>query len=321
MEPFEVEALLAEYDRMAAEGHWQVHPWTGLTMRPFTGTYLNIDLNGERRGAPPSGEHEDQPPLVVWAFGGSTLFGWGLADDYTPPSQLQTALQALYPDRQVQVVNFAVPIYNSSQEVALLVANLRASRPDIAVFLDGVNDVWFTMYANTQTSLVDHLAGVWEGHTERITLATGLPWMTFNPSFPPYRLASQLGIDPANLRPNYAVRYAMQGTGAATPGEQLAVTIDSYRANCRMARAVSEEFGVDTYFFIQPWNDQEYFPSFRQAVLEANDCGNLFDVSDTFERADDTDHAMYVDDIHYSDYGSQILTARLAEIIFENSPS
>lgn len=318
MNPPEVEVMLADYDRMANEGHWQVHPWTGLTMRPFVGTFLNIGRDGERFVPPPSREHDGQPPLVVWAFGGSTQFGWGVADAYSVPALLQTALQERLPNRQVQVINFAVPIYNSSQELALFAANLRRSKPDIAMFMDGVNDVWYTMYANTQTPLVDPLAGVWENYTASITSAVDTPWMTINPSFPPLRLAQQMGLNLSQLRPppDFPVRYAMQGIYTQNATEQLEYAVNSYNANRTMGTAIGDAMGVSTYFLLQPYADTAYYPGFKEGALAAGG-ENLYDVSDTFALADYSDHILLIDDFHYSDYASEILAGRIADIIMQ----
>jgi lysophospholipase L1-like esterase len=319
MSSAEVNLLLVEMDQWAASGHWQVHPWASLTSRHFVGRFLNIGVNGERLSRAPSTEHEGQPPLVVWFFGGSTSFGWGLSDDYTPPSQLQVALQNLVPDRQVQVVNFAVPIYASSQELALFIANLRRQKPDIAVFLDGVNDVWFPMYADNPTPLTDPLAGAWEARIAQIIAPASQPWLTFNVSFPPYRLARQLGIDISRLQvqPRYGVNYAMQGTGATTPDEQLQFVIDQYRANRRMATVIGQEFGVATFFFLQPWRDQ-FYTAFRENLIANNDHDHFFDVTDAFAQVDTSQYNLLVDDLHYSDYASKVLAERMAQLIVEN---
>ncbi|MBZ0283067.1 MAG: hypothetical protein K8L97_20180 [Anaerolineae bacterium] len=318
MTPPEVEVMLADYDRMAAEGHWQVHPWTGLTMRPFVGKYLNIGRDGERFVPPPSPDHAGLKPLMIWAFGGSTQFGWGVADAYSVPALLQTALQERLPDRQVQVINFAVPIYNSSQELALFAASLRQMKPHIAVFMDGVNDVWYTMYANTQTALVDPLAGVWENYTASITSAVDTPWVTINPSFPPLRLAQQMGLNLSQIKSpsDFPVQYAMQGIYTQNETEQLDYAVQSYNANRAMGTAIGNAMGVSTYYLLQPYADTKFYPGFMEGALAAGD-ENLYDVSDTFELADYSDHILLIDDFHYSDYASEILAGRIADIIMQ----
>jgi lysophospholipase L1-like esterase len=316
----DVDKLLTAYDRLALAGHWQVHPWAGLTMRPFGSAFLNVDENGVRQGIPPALQQARQRPLIVWAFGGSTLFGWGLADNYTLPSQLQVALQERLAGRQVQVINLAVPAYNSSQEVALFVANLRRGKPDIAVFFDGLNDVWFSMNSNTQTMLVDSLASAWEAQISRYTQPIQQPWVQVNPSFPPYRLLRQVGIRLPAPGANVPVRYAMQGFYGKTEAEQLKMVIESYRTNRRMATAVGKEFGVQTYFFLQPAASTEYYAEFRADLVTRNDNPLFFDLTKVFDEGDHGDHILLLDDFHYSDYASKLLAERMAALIVESEP-
>lgn len=315
----EVAATLAEYDAMSRAGHWQVHPWTGLTMRPFAGAYLNIDQDGNRIGFPPSPEHDGQPPFIVWAFGGSTLFGWGLGDAYTIPVFLQQELQARLPDRQVIVRNLAVPIYASSQELALFAANLRLSRPDAAFFFDGVNDVWFTVNQFTQTALVDPLAAVWEQHTAEITHPTQRPWMQINDSFPILRLARQMGFALPMPSDIAAPVYAMQGIYVGDRAAQQSAAVANYIANVRMARSIGEAMGVQTLFLLQPYlTDTVDFPVFRDAVV-AQELPGVVDLSGLFEPGLPDNRLILIDDFHYSDVASQVIAARIAGLILDEN--
>jgi lysophospholipase L1-like esterase len=311
----EVAATLAEYDSMSRAGHWQVHPWTGLTMRPFTGGYLNIDQGGNRLGLPPSSDQAGEPPFIVWAFGGSTLFGWGLGDAYTIPVFLQQELQNRLPDRQVIVRNYAVPIYTSSQELALFAANLRLSRPDAAFFFDGVNDVWFNVNQFTQTALVDPLAAVWEQHIAVITHPTQGPWVQINDSFPILQLARQMGVDLRVQSDTAVPAYAMQGIYAGDRSAQQMVAVENYAANVTMARSIGETMGVQTLFFLQPYlTDTVDFPVFRDAIV-AQELPTVVDLSGIFENGLPDQQSILIDDFHYSDVASKVIAARIADFI------
>jgi lysophospholipase L1-like esterase len=317
MPRLEVMDLLREYDLMASEGHWQVHPWTGLTMRNFRGKYLNIDNNGHRLTSAPDATYAEKPPLVIWAFGGSTLFGWGLADDYTLPSQLQLELQSRISSHQVRVLNFGVPLYASSQELALFIAYLRTMKqPDIALFLDGVNDVWYIMYQNDQTPLIKPLAGAWETEIETFTKPNP-SWISLNSSFPLNRLMWQLGV---NLNPPNGTsdEHAFNSTGVATEDEQLDYAAYSYRYNQQLVSIIGDEFGIATYFFFQPWKDP-YYPQFLQKITENNATPHVFDLTDAFANVG-TAKSVLVDDFHYSDYGTRILAQKIADILMQIYP-
>lgn len=82
----------------------------------------------------------DEPDQTVWLFGGSTAYGLGQRDGHTIASDL--VRQAEADGRRIEVVNFGVSGYANVQEALVFDDRLRAGeRPDVAVFLDGVNDL------------------------------------------------------------------------------------------------------------------------------------------------------------------------------------
>lgn len=264
-----------EYDDLAESGHWQVNPWTGLISRNFKGRFLNIDQYGRRQTIRTSGS-TSRPPLIIWAFGGSTTFGWGLPDQYTLPSALQVELQNRVPDRTIQCVNFASPWYNSSHESALFIANLRMQkvRPHIAFFLDGYNDLMHIVYYQSESPLLSELSTAWEARI--LSFRTPPPWITLSPTFPPFRLASKLGwtkqCDPA---------YRPSETSPERAKELLSTAISNYRFNHRMIEAIGKECGVATYLFLQPvpyWTDKDRItinqPDFRAFEEDFNTQNN-----------------------------------------------
>lgn len=311
----EARATGLEYDAWSANGHWQVHPWTGLISRPFDGVYLNINYDGIRASRAPDPAYAAYAPLRVWLFGGSTGFGWGLGDDWTIPSRLQVQLQSAISDRQVEVTNFAAPIYNSSQEVAYFIANLRLYDPPHAVlFLDGVNDVWFTMYNRTQTPMIDTLSAAWESQLAEFGDEADLPWFDVNPTFPLLRATGELqrATGDARVPLSANARYALQYVYLGEPDERMARLITTYRHNRLVARTVAEAYGTLPLFLLQPWQDQ-YYPDFRAGVMA--DDPDTVDISDTFDGVDTGTNPVLVDDIHYSDYGSQLVAQRIADLL------
>lgn len=80
------------------------------------------------------------PTLTIWLFGGSTVYGFGQRDEHTIASELVREAQAH--GHAVRVVNFGVPAYVNWQETQVFEDELgRGERPDLAVFLDGANDM------------------------------------------------------------------------------------------------------------------------------------------------------------------------------------
>jgi len=61
---------------------------------------------------------DDPPPVHLFAFGGSTMWGWGARDDYTIVSYLSKLLDEKgYP---AEVTNYGQLNYVSTQEVIAL---------------------------------------------------------------------------------------------------------------------------------------------------------------------------------------------------------
>lgn len=310
-----------EHDRLAQEGHWQVHPWTGLTLRPFRGRFLNIDVHGFRYTSPPSEAHADMPSLRIWAFGGSTMFGWGLADAYTLPSQLQRVLQEKIRDRQVYVSNFGIPWYYSSHELALLVDHLRVQEaPDIVLFLDGLNEVQYLKATNNQLPLLYPLTLTWEAQVAKFTQPDKQPWITLNPSFPPNRIARQLGLQvPYEDIVWQGGRYAQIQTVGDTIEENLEIALKHYKQNQRMIVAISDEYNITPYLFLQPlpsWRNDAVYNKFRNQLVATSDTPYFYDITDTFDDVE-PDAKLLVDMTHYSDLATFILAQHISNIILE----
>lgn len=116
-----------------------------LKERPFSGKYVNVSEAGYRFSPPQGPWPLDSGNYNVFVFGGSTTFGYGVADDQTVPTNLQGALSAAgYAGKRVCVYNFGRAFYYSTPERILLEQLLLGgARPDMAVFIDGINDFYY----------------------------------------------------------------------------------------------------------------------------------------------------------------------------------
>ena len=135
-------------ENMAANGsergYWQEHeaardtqwqPFVYFRRKPYAGTLIHVDAHGFRATVNPTHSENQRS---VWLFGGSTVWGTGVSDAHTLASELARAAS-------VQVLNFGETGYVSAQSQLAFMASLRctdAVRPDFAVFVDGVNDVY-----------------------------------------------------------------------------------------------------------------------------------------------------------------------------------
>jgi lysophospholipase L1-like esterase len=119
-------------------------PFVQFSERPFAGRFVNVHQAGFRRGV----DQGPWPPVRgnfnIFVFGGSTTFGYGVRDEQTVPSLLQQRLGASTPGRPVRVYNFGRGHYYLTQERILYERMLvNGVVPDLAVFVDGVNDLHY----------------------------------------------------------------------------------------------------------------------------------------------------------------------------------
>lgn len=123
-------------------GNKQVYePFVRTRVPEYHGEFLNVSEFGFR-------EVKDQGPwppnddaINVFVFGGSTTYGAGVSDGETIPSFLQEHLRAGTGNEGIYVYNFGRPSFISTQERILFELQVMDGHvPDVAVFIDGVND-------------------------------------------------------------------------------------------------------------------------------------------------------------------------------------
>ena len=80
----------------------------------------------------------------IYLFGGSTLFGQEVPDEFTVASYLQKKINETLPDR-FRVENWGVPSVMAEQQVVTL-QSLRLEPGDKVIFFDGDNDMTYGIY-------------------------------------------------------------------------------------------------------------------------------------------------------------------------------
>lgn len=220
-------------------------PFYGRRVGPVRSRFVNVGEEGFRLGRdqapwPPDGERRS----VVFFFGGSTAFGFGVPDGETIPSHLQELLAGAVP-RPPALFNFGVPAGNSTTERIQFQQLLAAGhRPQIAVFLDGLNDV----AASHEPLGAPELAQI---HDRGSFHRPGPLLVQLLRQLPATRLLSAV-----------LHRAGLRGPAEEVPaGLDAALTervVERYRANLRMAEAVAERFGVTPLFVWQPVPEVAY---------------------------------------------------------------
>ncbi len=134
----------ADLDKLLQET-WQLRrmaytPFLGYKEGRFSGQFVNVDENGMRRTRKQGPWPPDPGNFNIFLFGGSTTFGYGVADDQTLASYLQESL-AQASAKPVKVYNLGCGNYYSTPERIQFEQLLSGGQvPDIAVFFDGLNE-------------------------------------------------------------------------------------------------------------------------------------------------------------------------------------
>lgn len=288
LKPEEIEALQLEHIRL----RYAYAPFVEFAPRPVAGRFLNVNAAGFREGRAPAPWPPVREEFVVFVFGGSTTFGFGLPDGQTPVSALEAELARRWPGRTVRCYNFGRGYYFSAQERVLFESLLaQGIAPDLAVFVDGLNDF---IYHDGVPQLTAELSRL------------------FAPDLP-----APVRPEPADDRARAA---AVDGMLAA------------YARHVRLTEALGAAAGVPVIFVGQPvpfldfpMSEATYpfkstfaehklsgwgYDRFRQAAREGRFgdrfvwCGNAFARAET---------VMYVDSIHYSAAAAELLARTLVE--------
>lgn len=225
-------------DYLGAQDHLTLRyePYVGWRRADCRTRFLNI-THGERRTVHPVEPSSDA--VVIWCFGGSTMWGTGVRDAHTIPSHLaRIAHEAGY---DVRVRNLGESGWVSTQEVLHLILKVRSGEtPDLAVFYDGINDV-FAAYQSGRGDGAHQNLDIFENYFNR-----GFdPRRRFRNKIALYRLAKAvtrrlgLGWRSAAFDPRNADSLAGR-------------LVDTYLRNTDLAARVAKTYGFDTVFFWQP---------------------------------------------------------------------
>lgn len=293
-------------------------PFLESAERPREGRYVNVSEHGFRTNGGDQPWPPDPERLNVFVFGGSTVFGHGVADDETVPAALERELDAAL-EQPVSVYNFGAAAYYSTHE-RILFGQLLADgyRPGLALFVDGLNDLY-------------RAEPEWSARLRRLVSDRPLPLLArVVRQLPLLRLveliAQREGQRPAG-EPPFDPRYARS--------ELLDARIDRYLANVEQSRVLGEGYGVRTLFVVQPvpvhghdldrlpfarWelgaNASVHFgyPRLRERLERQPPRADVVWAADLEPRGDEP---FYVDQAHYSPVGAARLAERIAEEVVQ----
>src|SRR5208283_92338 len=184
------------------------HPYTYWLVAPLSGRYLNIGTNGLRATLRDESRKANcRRRARIFMLGGSTIFGEGVRDGYTIPSQLQKILDES--GYCAEVTNFGQEGYVSSQELLFLQEQLRNGNvPDLVIFYDGINDSESALLQGEAGVTYDEFARKKEFDLQN-SFEAERRWRIYEIAFVTFAMHSSLGecakaildaLSPANFR-------------------------------------------------------------------------------------------------------------------------
>jgi len=305
-------------------------PFVYWRRTPFKGKYININDQGLRYTTPGEpGDGGASRKLKIFMFGGSTMWGEGVRDQFTLPSLVAQDLAAH--QIKAEVTNFGEVAYVNTQELIELIFQLeRGNTPDIVIFYDGYNDA----YAALQNRVAGFSQFEWKRELEYniSTRYNQLKRVFLLNTLDRFYLGKLIKSLSAKL--NYK-----------KPFSQVSKTVEKdivevYLNNIKIITALGKAYGFVPLFFWQPviytknnltLSEKPYAAEplgklYRQAhaIMQAEPGKfapyNFFDISSLFAGAQEE---IYLDYCHVNEDANRLIALRITGDllkIMENHP-
>lgn len=273
----EMGASIAEAHRVAP--NFSQHPTLHYITAPTQSEHYYVGVEGVRYfpGQSDAGVQDAlrNAPKTVFMFGGSTTFGHGSLSAFTLPA----AAQGILSPTGWTVFNFGSQAYDQTREIEKLVFLLKEGyRPDVVLFLDGLNDIIGTARSNYRPNakLIYHGWATGRGDISRgdraYRFGSTLTWSDYlnmlSDAMPVTRLQRQLESEPLGLstipvmasdfqdplRPDHAeyLFFNWAEYGTANLDFLKGQLVQHYERNLAFLDGLSDSFGFEYKVFYQP---------------------------------------------------------------------
>ncbi len=283
-------------------------PYVEFISGPRAGRFVNVTPDGDRWGS--------RVPIPAGAklahfYGGSTTFGMGVTDVETIPARFEIA--SIERGAPMRTRNFAVNFHQSSQTRILFQQHLiDGMRPDLAVFVEGLNDFVFCG-PEDDTFLSPALAQA-DGRAP--------PLAQF--------VAQRSNI--VQLATRFANPPAPRPGRECGPDSDVEAIVSQMDNSRRMTAAIAAAYGVKVLFVLQPIPGYAYDNARRPVpvmeasarihtgsgrgypfILAARDAGKFYAQDSLWLERESIDANMYVDYVHYSPAFADHLAKKIAD--------
>jgi len=277
-------------DEVIASNSFEYAPWAEFKLIDFAGKYVN-SKGFLRRSLPSFYNGCSADTLSIFFFGGSTLFGFDVTDKETIPSGFVKVSKSKCNNcKSIEVFNYGVLSYYSYNELMLFHHLLATKhRPDIVIFLDGLNDLFIVQAARER-----------------------LPWYYF-------RLKENIQNRKDSTLSLFQLRPGQTSKAAADDA------INNYLQNVSHIRRLCEAYDVTPYFFIQPVPYYNYpdrsndslTDSARNELIEygypilKSHCDSSLNMYFLGDMLMHVTQPPFIDEIHYSPYMNRMIAEEI----------
>ena len=291
---------------------------------PQKGKYINISKNGYRLVENQCPFPLEPKNLNIFIFGGSTTFGEALPDHESIPSYLQKCISKNHPDKKVCVYNYGRPLYYSTQEQVLFLKRIRENLiPDIAIFIDGLNEF---VNGYDEPVFSQELALLTEVLAEDKIPLFSLPLLQFT--------------DEVLIKIKDLLKYKILKKVPSGKNDKKSFfreRIEKYKRNKAIIESVSKTFKVKPIFIWQPVPFYKYdlkhhlFPDKEDIIenYETFNCGYKYFEDYTKQHylgknflylgniQENIKNPLYIDSIHYSPEMSEIIAKKIYDFLVQ----
>ena len=306
---------------------FEYEPFVEFRERPRSGNYVNVDAAGFRLSSAQSKWPPDPRRPAIFVFGGSTTFGYAVADDETVVSALSAMLRRDPRFHEAQLYNFGRGFYWSTQEYILFsTMMLSGPKPNMAIFIDGLNEFYDS---SQQPAFAADMKQAFEREGAARQTARG----RFSALW--YDTRQLLLLLPIFRLTEAQRSRSPQGGPRLDPynPESVHAAIDNYFINKAMIESIAALNHIETLFVWQPIPSYQY-PSRLHWFFETFGYGphsqsfyGYPQMKDQIESRRDDDFVwcadvqkdaarpLYVDLVHYNPRGAALLADCIAQAV------
>lgn len=283
---------------------FQFSPFLGAIPKNFKSKFVNFDYSEGRK----TFNKTENCKKKILFLGGSTVFGWLSVDNKTIPSEFSKVLNTKY--NNYCVYNYGLPSFYSMQENNLLLdLNYKnIIKPDIAIFLDGLNE---TCHGFTYDKFISkQFDEIMVSHRTDLYKKKIIPFLQSLP-------ISQF-INRIFLTKKINLNFKTLDCDSSKLN-------NLFKSRIKIRQKICDEFKISCFTFLQPFGGingnvypfdlpkryKEKYEKFRKIPKNL-----LIDISKSLDA--DTNQHSYVDPYHYSHKSNMLIANSIFQKIAYN---